>query len=132
MVRDDLDLPLKQKAVIIFDMFRAHLSDDFMNYIKSKALLPVLVPPNCTDRLQPMDLSVQKHVKDFMKGCFQKWYTDQILSQKHDGDTGIQPVPLHLSVIKPLHLKWLVQCYEHFQRNKDLVRNGFKEAGIDF
>lgn len=110
-MRDQHDLPLRQKAVLIFDMFRAQLSDDFMTYLKSNAIIPVLVPPNCTDKLQPMDLSIQKPVKDFMKNCFQKWYTNEILTKCLANDS-VQPVPLLLTVIKPLHLKWLVQCYE--------------------
>ena len=62
-------------------MFCHQLSNDFMKYVKSEALLPVLVSRYCTDRLQPMDLSGQKPLKDFMKACFQKWYSDYILKK---------------------------------------------------
>ena len=37
----------------------------------------VFVPPNCTDQPQPLHLSFNKAVKDFMRGKFQKWYSNQ-------------------------------------------------------
>ena len=33
-----------------------------------------IVPANCTDRLQPLDVSVNKSVKDYMRRQFQNWY----------------------------------------------------------
>ena len=32
------------------------------------------VPVNCTDRLQPLDVSVNKAVKAFLRNQFQEWY----------------------------------------------------------
>ena len=39
----------------------------------------VFVPANCTGELQPMDLSVNKSVKDFLKVQFQEWYAAEVL-----------------------------------------------------
>lgn len=66
-VKDDLDLPLKQKSLCIFDVFRAQISDEIMDFLKEKSIIPVMVPANWTDKLQPMDLSIQKPAKDFIK-----------------------------------------------------------------
>lgn len=40
-----------------------------------------LLPPNTTDLLQPMDLTVNKPVKDFLRKKFQDWYSTQIADQ---------------------------------------------------
>ena len=37
-----------------------------------------IVPANCTDRLQPLDVSVNKVAKEFLHGQFQEWYSEQI------------------------------------------------------
>lgn len=130
-VKDDLDLPLKQKSLCIFDVFRAQISDEIMDFLKEKSIIPVMVPANCTDKLQPMDLSIQKPAKDVIKKKqFQEWYTNLILNQYSDSATSIKPVPLLLSVVKPLHLKWLVKLYEHFQGRPEIVTSGLREAGI--
>ena len=55
-----------------------------------------------TDRLQPLDLSLNKPVKDFLRKNFEIWYSEQILSQLDEGrskDT-IEPVSLTWSSIK--------------------------------
>ena len=38
----------------------------------------VIVPPCCTDRLQPLDISVNKAAKSFLHLEFQQWYSDQV------------------------------------------------------
>ena len=41
-------------------------------------------------------------------------------------------VEYHLSVLKPLHAKWLLELYNHMSTNegKEIVANGWKKAGI--
>lgn len=45
----------------------------------------VKVPAICTDRLQPMDLSVNKSVKDFMCRKIQQWYASKVEKQLGEG-----------------------------------------------
>ena len=56
----------------------------------------VSVPANCTDRLQPMDLSVNKPVKDFMRSKFRDRYSAQVQNQLDEGEK-ISPVDLKMS-----------------------------------
>ena len=53
----------------------------------------MLVPANCTNRLQPFDLSVNKAAKEYLRGEFQIWYAKQI-SQQVQVDSEIKPVDL--------------------------------------
>ena len=41
----------------------------------------VLIPPNCTDRLQPLDISVNKAAKEYLLRQFQSWYTQEVCAQ---------------------------------------------------
>ena len=60
----------------------------------------VQVPSNCTDKCQPLDFSVNKPAKDYMKAKFQEWYGNIILQQL---ETGVQEiVDNRLSIMKPL------------------------------
>ncbi len=40
----------------------------------------VVVPANCTDRLQPLDVSLNKSAKEFLRK-FHEWYADQVRLQ---------------------------------------------------
>jgi hypothetical protein len=91
-----------------------------------------MVPPNCTDRLQPLDLSVNKAAKECLRGQFQKWYSDQICSQlEGDPSTGVTPVDLKMSTVKPLSLKWMKGVCDYLKSKPDIIINGFKEAGLN-
>jgi hemerythrin-like domain-containing protein len=77
-IRVKLALPLGQKALMILDFFSAQLGEDFRQLMLSKNLVFVYVPTNCTSKLQPMDLSVQKCVKDRMRNSFEDYYAELV------------------------------------------------------
>ena len=41
----------------------------------------ILIPPNCTDRLQPLDLSINKAAKEFPSRKFYEQYAKQVCLQ---------------------------------------------------
>ena len=84
------------------------------------------MPGNCTDRLQPLDVSVNKSVKHHLKDSFQLWYSKEV--QKQQGPR--KPVELKLSVLKPLGAQWFIETVHQVQKNKQIIINGFDEAGI--
>lgn len=47
--------------------------------LKDNSTCIVFVPPLCTDKLQPIDLSVQKVVQDKMKQRFQMWFSKKCM-----------------------------------------------------
>ena len=49
-----------QPTVLIFDNFKAQCTEELLN---SNKIDVVLVPPNCTDHLQPLDVSISKAAK---------------------------------------------------------------------
>ena len=44
-----------------------------LKILKDHNILYVIVPNNCTDRLKPLDLSVNKAVKQYLRTQFQQW-----------------------------------------------------------
>ncbi|XP_063401970.1 uncharacterized protein LOC134686222 [Mytilus trossulus] len=111
-----------QKALCIFDVFRAQMGEDFLAFLDEKNIKVVFLPPCCTDRLQPLDVSVQKAVKNKMRNFFEQWYSNEIVTQL-DGkeivdseNEPIVPVDLSLTRLKPFSGKWLVQMFQHIQK----------------
>ena len=56
-----------------------------------------------TDKLQPMDLSVNKSLKDQLKTQFMEWYSSRVYT--NEADAKLIPVGLHLSIMKPLNAR---------------------------
>ena len=127
-IRVKLDLPLGQKALMILDFFSAQLGEDFRQLMLSKNLVYVYVPANCTSKLQPMDLSVQKCVKDRMRNSFEDYYAE-LVANSPETKTELK-VDLGMTTLKPLSAKWLVSAIDYLKARPHIVYNGFKAAGI--
>ena len=117
----DLKLPDEQGSLLIFDNFKTQITSSILTLLDSHYISVVLIPANCsTDRLQPMDLSVNKAAKDFLHSQFTDWYAQEICSNLEEEDSSI--VDLKLSRIKPLHAQWLVALYNHIKAILTLLK----------
>ncbi len=126
--RKELGLSSKQAAIVIFDYFKGQCLPSIFKLLEDNDIFYVLVPANCTDRLQPLDVSVNKPAKDFMKQKFQEWYANIILKQLQDNID--EPVDMRLSIMKPMVSKWAIEMYDHFVSHPNIIINGFRAAGI--
>ena len=62
--RQEMKLRSDYPALVIFDVFRGQTVDEVYELLEQNHMYVVKVPSNCTDRLQPLDLSVNKPTKD--------------------------------------------------------------------
>ena len=75
--RKELQKP-DQAALLILDVFRGQITEDVTSLLQKHNILLVLVPNNMTHMFQPLDLTVNKHCKTFLKNLFSEWYSRQI------------------------------------------------------
>ena len=127
--RSVLRLNSDQPALLIFNNFKAQCTSSFLKLIDEHNVNVALIPPNCTDRLQPLDLSVNKAAKDHLRSQFREWYAKEVCSQL-DGHAESKGVDLRLSVLKPLGAAWIVSLHRYIKESPSIVQNGFKAAGI--
>ena len=74
-----------QAALAIFDVFKGHMCDSVHTLLERNKILQVHVPNNCTDLLQPLDLSFNKPFKDKLRSKFSEWYTQEVSKQLEAG-----------------------------------------------
>ena len=65
--REELKLPPDQPAVLIFDNFKGQCTSELLTLLDTNNISVILVPPNCMDRLQPLDLGVNTTAKEFLR-----------------------------------------------------------------
>ena len=104
--RQQLNLDEDHPALAIFDVFKGQCTDEVLHVLADNNIEYIRVPANCTDRLQPLDVSVNKPAKEFLRR-FQEWFASQIAIQLDEGDTHRQHIDTRLSTMKPLGARWL-------------------------
>ena len=65
-------------AMVIFDTFKGHTGSEMEYLLLENNIISAIVPNNCTNVLQPLDLSVNKSLKDHLRSKFQLWHSEQV------------------------------------------------------
>ena len=94
--------------------------------------MPVLyVPRILFNKFQPLDITVNKPAKSFIKDKYNMCYIEQVAKQLNEGKAPADvEVSLNLSGIIPLYAEWIYEIYEYLRGRSDFVFNGFGLAGI--
>ena len=86
-----------------------------------------------TQLFQPLDLTVNKHCKSYLKRLFSEWYDQQIESQLSFREK-VEEIKIEfcLTTLKPLHARWLVEYYKEItsENGSSVIIHGWKAAGI--
>jgi len=90
--RKRLKLAKDSRALCIFDNFKAQCTNRMLKLLEDNNIDIVFVPANCTGELQPMGLSVNKSVKDFMHSKFEEWYATEVFHKYKGPNSEIQLV----------------------------------------
>jgi len=110
---------------VLFDNFNGQCTEEILTLLDQNKINVIIIPVNCTDRLQPLDLAVNKPEKGFLRKEFQDWYAKQICSQLDEDH--VELTDLHL---KPLGAQWMVNAFDYIKSKPEIIKNGFSSAGI--
>ena len=95
-------------AIVIMDNFKGQKTAKINKLLEENYLHVCLLPPNTTDKLQPMDVAINKPAKNFLRTKFEEWYADQVMEQLHNAETSdidsveLQPIDISMAQIKEL------------------------------
>lgn len=90
----------------------------------------MIVPPNATDKLQPLDVSFNKPMKDQIRKRFHTWYAKEEQKQLETAKVTEVKVDVTAAVIKAKSAGWFVSSWQSLCDRPEIVLNGFRKAGI--
>ena len=133
--RVSINLAFDHLALIIMDVFKGQMTCAVRELFNENHILLEKVPANLTYLFQPLDVQggPNGYVKHFMKKKFTLWYSDQVIRALDEGkDIKDVEISLKLSIVKPLHAKWLIEMYNHMtsSEGRDVCLKGWKVTGI--
>ena len=76
-------------------------------------------------------MSVNKAAKSFFQSKYNDWFADQVFTQLQNGKVPTDVnISSKLSDLKPIHVRWIVDRYNHVIKEKEMIVRGFNSAGI--
>ena len=128
--REALKLAKSHPALALYDCFRGQTTDEFKSPLEKHNIVTVPIPANCTDKLQPMDISINKPMKDALQKKFQSWYAAEIQKQLKEVPVDKVKVDLTAAAIKPKSASWFFSAWHSIKERPEMAINGFRKAGI--
>ena len=117
--RANLQLRDDHPALLILDVFSGQMTRIVLDKLQENNIHLVRVPPNMTNLFQPPDLTVNGAAKAYMKRRFTEWYSKEIWKELEAGkDLDDIDIKLTLTILKPLHARWLGDLYDYLTSSK--------------
>ena len=115
---------------VITDTFKGQENDEMRKFCAKSSCEIVIISHNLTNKLQPLDLSVNKVANSFISNKYNPWLANEVSKQlRAEKAAADVKVSLKLSAIKPLHEKWIVDMHNALKDDKEMVINGFRSPG---
>jgi len=64
-------LPVSRPSMLALDVAKFHKTDTILNALRSHDIIPAMIPPGCTGLVQPLDVSINKPLKDILRNLIE-------------------------------------------------------------
>ena len=111
----------KQHCLLVFDSFKAHITDDVMEAFDMANASVVVLPGGCTSKAQPVDVSLNRPIKDIVRGQWEEFMTTNIAHCR----VREAPAPTKDNIEE-----WIVRANAQLDSQPQCVAKSFKVCGI--
>jgi len=102
---------LRHMACALIGMrFGGQTTAEIVSLLGRHNIVSVQIPPNCMDKLQPMDISMNKPMKDELKIRFQTWYASKVSKQLEEVPVDTVKVDETATAIKAKSTTWIISA----------------------
>ena len=128
--RKDLGLADTHPALALYDGFRGQTTEAVLALLSANNIVTVRIPANCISKLQPLDLTINKPMKDHLRTHFQQWYAKEVSKQLQVSSVKHVKVEVNLAVFKNPSVHWITGAWNEIKKTPQFAINGFRKAGI--
>ena len=128
--RANLKLGNSHPALVLFDCFRGQTTEDVKAMLLQNNIISIQIPANCTDKLQPLDVSLNKPMKDELRARFHTWYASEVEKQMKEVPAEKIKVDVSMSSIKGKSASWIISSWQALHSRPEIAVNGFRKSGI--
>lgn len=130
-VKREMGLQSSQKAIVIWDTFKGQNNDEIRTLLTNLNLVEVVVPANTTSFNQPLDVSVNRPCKHYMREKFEGWYAAEVEKKLAAGcPTRDIKVDMGIPLMREKTSKWLLDFFIYLNSNPSIILNGWRKCGI--
>eukprot|EP00798_Chlamydomonas_sp_ICE-L_P011611 gene11611-34317_t len=119
-------------CILLLDGWAVQMQPAFRNHVATKYpwLILKYLPPNCTGALQPMDMGVQKPLKDAMRQVFSVYLSEVSRLQAANGIGRADiKIDCRLSVLKSVMCDVVKAAYIRLRNDKPLIISAWARSG---
>jgi hypothetical protein len=114
---------LGEPCLLYLDEHASHSTASIIAQFESIKCEDKLIPPCYTSCLQPLDVSVNKPIKDLYRSHWQKWFCSP--SENSTTPAGNRKKPSYEDLTS-----WLSQIHNNLSENPTLIRRAFSCSGL--
>ena len=118
----NLKLPENYVLALVIDQCKVHLKDTIQKYLKKNNLAFFYIPSGCTGLLQPLDVCINKPLKDKLRLHFSKWFQEFDSTDKNITKSGYLKPPPFEEICN-----WLLDDWNNI--DNELVKKSFEYRG---
>ena len=113
-------LPRAERSLLVWDSFRAHLTDSVKDDLKQRNIDVAVIPGGLTPVVQPLDKCLNKPFKDNVRRKYLAWMTS--------GPFEFTPAGKKKAPSRNLVLRWIKEAWAEIPQ--EMVIKSFKTCGI--
>ena len=107
------------KKVLVMDTAPSHINYEVKNQLKSSNIEVLYIPGGCTSMLQPLDVVINKPLKDYIRTQYLEWLDKSVQNNKTSSITPPEPDDV---------IRWAENAMKSIK--KDLIVKSFESTGI--
>lgn len=125
--KEKLKLPEEQVCVVLLDCWAVHRGAEFRAYMAEAhpSIRLLFVPACCTGKLQPLDLAVNKAIKDHVRTAAHM-HLARLYMENRDKEG--YKLPTSMRYLRTKIPWWLHEALERV--SSSTIKNGFEKAGL--